>query len=277
MAAAAAAAIVLLERRRQLEARRRERRHERKQQRRAQAPRRARTSARRDRAPARRGCRWRRSCSGRSRSPEAPCARRRRRPTQARTVPHTPATAAITSPSVSSCCTRRRRPEPMASRTAISRRRTRARASSRLATLTQAMTSTHAAAASSTRADCRSVGSTRASRSGTAVAPHTVPGADPLPTKREPDRRQLRVRLRERHAILQPRHDADEVLRRREVLRIGQTRRHRRRNPELGLAGQARETLRQDPDNRQRHVVDDNRAADTGGIARKLPLPQPRS
>ena len=190
-------------------------------------------------------------------------------------VPHTPATAAITSPSVSICCTRRRRPEPMASRTAISRRRTRARASSRLATLTQAMTSTQAAAASSTSADCRCAGSTRASlqRHGRR-APHGARRRSVADETRA-DRRQLRVRLRERHAILQPRDDADEVLRRREVLRVGQTRRHRRRNPQLGLAAQARESLRQDPDDRQRHVVDDDRAADAGGIARKLPPPQP--
>ena len=49
---------------------------------------------------------------------------------------------------------------------------------------------------SSTSADCRTVGSTRASRSGTAVALHTVPGARSVAGEPRADRRELRVRLR---------------------------------------------------------------------------------
>ena len=52
--------------------------------------------------------------------------------------------------------------------------------------MTHAISSTQAAADSNTNADCRTIGSTRASRSGTAIAPQTVPGVDPLPTNRGP-------------------------------------------------------------------------------------------
>ena len=54
------------------------------------------------------------------------------------TIPAAPPTTASRSPSVSSCCTSRLRVAPRASRTAISRPRADARASSRLATLVQA-------------------------------------------------------------------------------------------------------------------------------------------
>ena len=62
----------------------------------------------------------------------------------------------------------------------------RPRASSSPATLTHAISSTQAAAASRTSADCRTIGSTRASRSGTAVALQTMCGSIELPVNPGP-------------------------------------------------------------------------------------------
>ena len=69
---------------------------------------------------------------------------------RARSSPRAPPTSASTRLSVRSCRRRRERPAPIAVRSAISRSRVEARASRRLATLAQAISSTKATAASRT-------------------------------------------------------------------------------------------------------------------------------
>jgi hypothetical protein len=91
------------------------------------------------------------------------------------------------------------------------------------------------------------------------------------------DRRELGVRLFDGHAVLQARDDADEVLRRGEVLGVGEARGHRRWNPELRLAAESREAVRQDADDGQRHVIDGHRLADDRGIGREAAAPEPRA
>jgi len=78
--------------------------------------------------------------------------------------PSPPPAAAITTLSVSNCRTRRIRLAPRAVRSAISLRRDAARASSRLATLAQAMSSTTPTAPSNTNS-ARPVSPTISSRS----------------------------------------------------------------------------------------------------------------
>ena len=92
-------------------------------------------------------------------------------------IPTTPATEPTAAParesstlSVSSCRTMRARPAPMATRMAISRRRPMARASSRLATLAQAISSTRLTAPTSTSSEERT-SLTRASRMGSRLKP----------------------------------------------------------------------------------------------------------
>ena len=101
----------------------------------------------------------------------------RRRQRQQRLTPHRamitppmPASIASTALSVSICRIRRSRPAPTAARTTSSRPRAAARASSRLATLAQAISSTNATAASSTNSVCR-VSPTTTSCSGTTAMP----------------------------------------------------------------------------------------------------------
>ena len=106
-------------------------------------------------------------------------------------------------------------------------------------------------------------------------APHGVRRSHAGETR--PDSRELRVRPPKRGAVLQPGDNGDELLRGREVLGVRQARGHRRRNPELGLAAQSREAVRQDADDRQRHLVDAKRAADDRPIAGEPPLPEPRA
>ena len=65
------------------------------------------------------------------------------------------------------------------------------------------------------------------------------------------------------------------MLRRRQIVRIGEPRRHRGRHPEVGASAEAGKRRRQHPDDRERHAVDADRAADDGGIGRKASLPQP--
>ena len=76
-------------------------------------------------------------------------------PTRAISAPAIPATTASTTLSVRSWRTSRARPAPTAARTTISRPRAEARASSRLATLAQAMSRTKATAPSRTKSVCR--------------------------------------------------------------------------------------------------------------------------
>ena len=91
-------------------------------------------------------------------------------PQRAMITPPVPASSASTTLSVSICRIRRRRPAPTAARTTSSRPRAAARASSRLATLAQAISNTNATAASSTNNVCR-VSPTTTSCSGTAAMP----------------------------------------------------------------------------------------------------------
>ena len=76
------------------------------------------------------------------------------------------------------------------------------------------------------------------------------------------DRRQRGVGLPERRARAQPRDDADEMLRRRQIVRVDQPRRERARDPHVRLAVQPRERRRQHAGNRQRVVVQADIAPD---------------
>ena len=121
----------------------------------ARMPRRARARRRRSREPTRQRKRQRAACRAR----RHPVAEIRRAAATAASVEAPAASASPAAPphsptialSISNCLTMRRCPAPMAARTAISRRRTVARASWRLATLAVAVISRRATAASSTR------------------------------------------------------------------------------------------------------------------------------
>src|SRR5581483_9146601 len=95
-----------------------------------------------------------RTSSSRGRSP-GPSASSASTPHAASNTPQTPPATASSRLSVSNCRMTRQRPAPSATRTAISRRRTAPRASSRPATLTHATASTQPTAPSSTKSGRR--------------------------------------------------------------------------------------------------------------------------
>ena len=137
-------------------------------------------------------------------------ARARRRPPAA--LPRPPPSSEINRLSVSICRTRRQRPAPSAARTAISRCRAVARASSRLAALTQAISSTSPTAPSSTS-------SMRCDRSDDLLVQRNHQHASSLWSSRDAraaicahDRVQLRCRLRRRHPGIQAA-DAFQIMR----------------------------------------------------------------
>ena len=68
---------------------------------------------------------------------------------------------------------------------------------------------------------------------------------------------QLLVGPRERHVPIEPRDDGDEMLRRRQIVAIGELRRHADRQPQHRARGQSAKRVRQDADDGQRHAVDD--------------------
>ena len=101
---------------------------------------------------------------------------RARIPTTPNAAPATPPASESSTLSVSSCRMMRPRPAPMAARIAISRRRPTARASSRFATLAQAISSTKLTAPTRTRREERTL-LTRASRIGSTLKAWFFPNA----------------------------------------------------------------------------------------------------
>ncbi len=182
-------------------------------------------------------------------------------PHQASSVPPTPAIAAISSPSVSSCCTRSTtaRPDRQAHGDLAPAH---ARPCKQQAGDVDAGHEQHATSGGEQderrlpddRIDAGFVKRDRHS------APHVV--VRPVADESWTDRRELRIRLLKADAVLQPRNSRDEILRRRLVVRVVQARGHRRCDPDFRLAAQAGESVGQNADDRQRHVVDDQRAAD---------------
>ena len=118
-----------------------------------------------------------------------------------------PASERITH-SVSSWRTSRPRPAPSAARTAISDSRAAARASSRLATLAQAMSSTKPTAPSRTSTE-RRMSPTIASCSGYVVMPTPSLASGYWRARLRAERLDFRRRLLRRHAGLQPRDDVE--------------------------------------------------------------------
>ncbi len=124
-------------------------------------------------------------------------------PSCARAMPQIAEAAASTTLSVRSCLMSRDRAAPTAARTTISRSRTVARASRRLATFAHAMTITRLTAASRMKSVCR-VPPTSSSWSDTTAAdlPALVVGILRFELPR--DRLHLGVRLRDRHVVFEP-------------------------------------------------------------------------
>ncbi len=124
-------------------------------------------------------------------------------PTRATSAPAIPAATASTTLSVRSWRTRRARPAPTAARTTISRPRAEARASSRLATLAQAMSRTKPTAPSRTKSVCR-VSPTMASCRGVRRTPLSRVAARVLGGEPSGDASHLRAGLGQRDARRQP-------------------------------------------------------------------------
>ncbi len=168
---------------------------------------------------------------------------------------------------------RRARVAPIARRMATSRCRVADRARIKLARLTQAMRRTKPTAASSTSADRRISGSTRASCSDIATAPYLATGprignrlVDALTEKRD-----SALGLFLRDARLPPRH---RVVRMRPLLvELVGGRRHER-HPDAGLSGQAAEPRRQNADDRMRDAAEPDGLPEHGGLTTEAALPQ---
>ena len=103
-----------------------------------------------------------------------------RTPAYARPRPATPATNASSTLSTSSCRTMRHRVAPIETRTAISRERSAARASSRLATFAQAMSSTNATAPMSDQNSTRICVPMTCSENGADDCGHSLVGVGKL-------------------------------------------------------------------------------------------------
>ena len=131
--------------------------------------------------------------------PAAPARAAPSRPSAPRSRRRCRRRSASTTLSVSSWRTSRIRPAPTAARTTISRPRAEARASSRLATLAQAISSTKATAPSSTNSVCR-VSPTTASCSGTTAMPLSALLTGYCCASARGDGGHLRLRLLQRHA-----------------------------------------------------------------------------
>ena len=127
-------------------------------------------------------------------------------PAHASPMPITPPAAPISRLSVRSCRTSRPRPAPIAARSAISRSRTDARASSRFATFVHAISSTQATAPSSTRIAGRIRPTDLLAVAGDVDAVAFLPGK-PLEDAGV-DALEVRLRLLDRHAGL---HAADDL------------------------------------------------------------------
>ena len=123
-------------------------------------------------------------------------------------TPAPPATAASTTLSVCSCRARRQRPAPSARGEAQARAaRARPRASTRLQTLPQPISSTNKPAPSSTSRGVRTLPTT-ASRKGRTLTPRSVFDAGKRRFEGERDRSQLCLCRRDAHIRFQPRQPA---------------------------------------------------------------------
>ena len=206
----------------------------------------------------RRPARWRRRAS--------PAAA----PPRSRAAAPEAAAAASRTLSTNICIAIRRRLAPIAVRIAISFCRPTARASSRLATLEHAISSTNPTAATSTSSDCRTF-CTAKSCSGftSALTPWLNSGycvGQPFG-----DDVHLGLRLLEVDARLHPRDRKDAGM---PAAIVRQRRRPRPdRQEDIGRLQQL-EPRRQDADDRVRLVVERDRAADRGCIAAEPPAPQ---
>ena len=187
-------------------------------------------------------------------------------PPYARATPATAATNVSTRPSVRSCRNSRRRVAPRAGRTAYSRIRLSARATSRLARFAQAISSTNATAALQhderlpDAADDVFLQRVHAQpvRLRIGVVGRVRPGRDRLgPFRQHPI--DVGERLRMRHAVLPPSDQIEEMAaaRRRERRRVD-----RERLPELDLLIVHVVAARHDADDLVRLVVDLNRLPD---------------
>ena len=168
---------------------------------------------------------------------------------------------------------RRARVAPIARRMATSRCRVADRARIKLARLTQAMRRTKPTAASSTRADRRIRGSTRASCSDIATAPYLAIGPrvgnrliDALAEKAD-----CALSLFFRDTRLPPRHC---VVRMRPLLVELVGRRCHERHPDAGVSGQAAEPRRQNADDRMRDAAQPDGLSEYGGLTTVSALPQ---
>ncbi len=92
---------------------------------------------------------------------------------------------------------------------------------------------------------------------------------------RRREHRELRPGARPVDARPQPSHDGNEVLIRRQILRIGDLRRHRSRDPDVRAPRQSTEVGGHDADDGERHAVETNRAIGREPLAAEPALPQP--
>ncbi len=99
-------------------------------------------------------------------------------------------------------------------------------------------------------------------------------GVGMLPVEARDDGPQFKGRACRRRVGSEPGDDADEVLVGGQVLRIGEGRRHRRREPELRAIGEPAEALRHHADHVVRDTVDAHRLADDVSPPPKAALPE---